>query len=128
MIDERKIFDKILKDWGTNILLQRRGRNGEYTNTFERHTIRSSTAGNMGLFRGLSWPEEGEQIDTGLVLYFRYDVRPREADRVYEEEPRHDDIEMGEQSVYIITDVYRVRGRLGRTAFFTTRVQRHRPT
>lgn len=127
-IDEREHFDWVLKNWGNDILLQRRGRDGEYTNTFERHTVRISVATSMTLFRGLVYRTEGETVDAGWTFYFRHDADPRVSDRIYEYERRHTDVEIGKQTVYDITDSYPVKGRSGYIAFYAVRAQRRRPT
>lgn len=128
MIDARERFDWVLQNWGNDILLQRRDRDGNFTNTFERHTVRISVSTSMTLFRGLVWQQEGERIDEGWTFYFRHDADPRPADRIYEHERRHDEVEMGPQTVYTITDSYPVKGRQGRIAYYAVRAQRHRPT
>lgn len=128
MVDERQQFDWILKHWGKDIILQRRGRDGEYTNTLELHTVRISVATSMTLFRGLTYKTEGETVDAGWTFYFRHDADPRVADRIYEHDRRLTDVDMGQQVLYDITDSYPVKGRTGEIAFYTVRAQRRRPT
>lgn len=128
MIDARQRFDWILQNWGNDVLLQRRGRDGTFTNTLEKHTSRISISTSMTLSDGLSHEPEGQVVDARVMFYFRHDVDPRVGDRIYEYERRNTDADIGEQTVYIITDSYPVKGRLGEIAYYAARAVRHRPT
>ena len=127
-VDERAYFDRILRDWGHDVLLQRRDSQDDYSDKFERHTVRSSIATALTLFRGMEFPPEGETTDHGLIFYFRHNAKPRSGDRIYNTDLREADTEWNGWQIFEVTDVYPVRGRLGRIAYYAVRAERRRPT
>lgn len=83
----RQEFDRIIKNYGHNIYLQRRLSDGSYKDSLEIHTVRFS----LGTSRGL--PDIRQEATEGIlnsskrIYHFRYDAEPFENDRIYEVEP-----------------------------------------
>ena len=94
----RNEFDKILKSYGHNILLQRRivdtaagiyasRENHGFDTKLERHTVRSRLAGKSGSVPDIKMEKmEGMVQDVDQLFYFRWDAKPDKHDRIYEEE------------------------------------------
>lgn len=110
MSNPKLVFNKILKDWGTDVLLQRRiyaegqglyslpsatpGVNKNesyYSNKLERWTVRYTFAARKtGLSATLEGRQEGLTTEVPLVFYFQSEAQVREEDRIYMKDPRFD--------------------------------------
>lgn len=83
-------FDRVLKQYGHDIYLQRRIRStghdqGGWSDTFEIHTVRHM------LTDGVSSQDEateGVLNTTQRVYFFRKEAIPFDGDRIYEDDPR----------------------------------------
>lgn len=84
MIDIKRSFKKILREWGHNVYLQRILSNGNHSNQFQMVTTRQ--VGQAGLVNINAAQEMPEGISTNYdaVYYFEDNVNPREGDRIYE--------------------------------------------
>jgi len=94
MPDLRRRMERILRDYGHNIYLQRRTGDssvtGEasYANGFERHTVRNMIPSSVGMARAAQEAMEGRIVDVDVVYYFQWDANPLEGDRIHEVDPR----------------------------------------
>lgn len=84
MIDAKRSFNKILREWGHDVYLQRVLPNGNHSNRFERVTTRQ--VGQSGITNSNSTQELDEGIYTNYdaVYYFEDKISPKEGDRIYE--------------------------------------------
>lgn len=115
-------LDKILREWGHDIILQRSVSPGnKYVNKFERHTVRHNYPVSRGLPRVLEEEPEGMVHNVDLIYYFRADAKPKEDDRIYEDR--------GERGfeTYIIDWALPMRGRGGKVVFYACGATREEP-
>jgi len=115
MIDLKKSFKKILRDWGHDVNVQRMLKNGNYSQTLERYTTRH--VGQTGTRNATSTEEglEGINANYDMVYYFEAEVVPKEGDRIYE------DLGMGiarAYTVYRIDTSTPVRGKMGKIIYW----------
>lgn len=84
MIDAKRSFNKILREWGHDVYIQRILPNGNHSNEFEKVTTRQ--VGQSGITNSMSTKEEDDGLITryDAVYYFDESVRPKEGDRIYE--------------------------------------------
>lgn len=110
MINIKKVFEKTLRDWGHDILLQRRlSDDFVYNDVLERHTTRSLYAKKYSLVNAKDEVPEGIITNSELVYYFKNDVNPKPGDRIYEETTNN----LDNVTIYLIDDAYGVRGKKG---------------
>lgn len=87
--DLRKVFDRIMKGYGHDILLQRRindykEQDPEFAEELELVTVRHVYPSNKGLPTVAEEQIEGISHDSELIYYFRWDCNPAQGDRIYE--------------------------------------------
>jgi hypothetical protein len=84
MIDIKRSFKKILREWGHDVYIQRVLSNGNHANQFERVTTRQ--VGQSGISNANASQEfpEGLYTNYDAVYYFEDHVYPKEGDRIYE--------------------------------------------
>lgn len=110
MIDAKRMFEKILREWGHDVFLQRRlSDDFVYSDTLERHTTRSVYSKSFALTNAKEEVPEGVITNSELVYYFKKEVNPKPGDRLYEES--YNSLE--DTIIYIIDDSYGVRGKRG---------------
>jgi hypothetical protein len=124
MINAKRVFQKILKEWGYDIFLQRRlSDDFVYEDTLERYTTRSVYPRNISLAKAQEEMPEGVITNSDLIFYFEANVNPKPGDRIYEES-----FNSLEQSVmYKIDDAYPVRGRFGEVNYWIVGATREIP-
>jgi hypothetical protein len=115
MIDLEKSFSRKLKQWGYNILLQRKLENGNYKDTLEQVTTRSVFPGGMNNARSTQEEDEGVATNSNVTYYFEASVNPGEGDRIYEMIPNVS----GKYTIYVIDTSSPMRGRGGKIVFWT---------
>lgn len=127
-------FDKILKQYGHDVYLNRRIRSdghdqGSYSDVLEIHTVRHI------LTFGLTSQDEAMEgiLNTSERFYwFRLNAQPLEGDRIYEAEPdlRIDKTipQQIDQTVWVIEAVIPNRGLNGEIDFYKVGVSRFRPS
>lgn len=115
MIDLEKSFSRKLKQWGYNILLQRKLENGNYKDTLEQVTTRSVFPGGMNNARSTQEEDEGVVTNSNAIYYFEASVNPGEGDRIYEMIPNVS----GKYTIYVIDTSSPMRGRGGKIVFWT---------
>lgn len=122
MIDLQKSFAKKLKQWGYNVLLQRKNHNGNYENTLEQVTTRSVFPGGMINARSTEEETEGIAVNSNVTYYFESSVNPGEGDRIYEKMPSTD----GKYTLYVIDTSSPMRGKGGKIVFWTVGATREK--
>lgn len=125
MINLRNTFKKILRDWGHDILLQRRlSDDFAYADQFERHTTRSYLPRSLALSKAKQEVPEGIITYSDLIYYFEYDVNPKSGDRIYEQSfnPLEDTI------MYLIDESYPVKGRHGEITYWVVGATKEVPS
>jgi hypothetical protein len=121
MIDEKRAFRKIMREWGHDVYLQRRLDNGNYANKFERVTTRHVGQSGMSNMDSRSIKEEGIDIDFDAMYYFEAEVKPREGDRIYE----NYSVKVSKNhTILIVAAVTPTRGRQGKILFWTAGANR----
>jgi hypothetical protein len=124
MINVKKVFNKILREWGHDILLQRRlSDDFVYDDILERYTTRSLLPRNMALANAQEEVPEGIITNSELVYYFEHNVNPKAGDRIYEQS--YNTLE--ESTIYKIDDAYPVRGRFGEINYWIVGATRELP-
>lgn len=109
----KRSLDKILREWGHDIVLQRTtSSKNTFSNKLERHTVRHMYPANRGLPNILEELPEGIIHNVDLLYYFRADAKPNEDDRIYEQDEGHG------QRTYIIDFALPMRGRGGEIVYY----------
>lgn len=85
----RDEFDRVLKFYGHDILLQKRIQDtdldsAEFDNILERHTVRHMLPATRALPATRQEKKEGVLSTSERIYYFRYSADPFEGDRIYE--------------------------------------------
>jgi hypothetical protein len=125
MINPKATFKKILKDWGHDILYQRRlSDDFVYSDTLERITTRNQLPRSSSLMVSLEEQKEGNLTNHDLIYFFESNVNPKSGDRIYEE--AYDSLE--DAIVYLIDLAHPVRGRRGEINFWMVGVTKERPS
>ena len=110
MIDAKRMFEKILREWGHDVFLQRRlSDDFVYSDVLERHTTRSVYSRSIALTNAKEEVPEGIITNSELVYYFKKEVNPKPGDRLYEESYNS----LDDAIIYVIDDSYGVRGKRG---------------
>jgi hypothetical protein len=125
MINPKATFKKILKDWGHDILYQRRlSDDFVYSDTLERITTRNQLPRSSSLMVSLEEQKEGNLTNHDLIYFFESNVNPKSGDRIYEES--YDSLE--DAIIYLIDLAHPVRGRRGEINFWMVGVTKERPS
>ena len=125
MINERRVFAKVLKDWGHDILYQRRiSDDFVYCDILERITTRSMVARNATLAMGLQEGAEGYYVNSEYIYYFEHNVNPKSGDRIYEES--FDSLE--DARIMVVDDCYPYRGRGGKVSYWIVGATKEKPS
>lgn len=110
MIDAKRAFRKVMREWGHDIYLQRMLANGNHSNQFERVTTRQ--VGQSGITNTNATQEmpEGIVSNYDAVYYFEEHISPKEGDRIYE----NYSLKVNKNyTIFKIDTVSAIRGRLG---------------
>jgi len=119
MINAKNIIKKILREWGHDILYQRRiSDDFSYSEVLERITTRSQLAKSSRIA-----VTSEEQIEGYLLYYFESSVNPQSGDRIYEESFTN----LNETIIYRIDDAYGVRGRFGEVNYWVVGATKETP-
>jgi len=125
MIDPKRAFKKILREWGHDILLQRRMSDDFiYSPTFERITTRHFFPSAETLSQIKKEDNEGVTTSVDLIFYFEAEVNPKEGDRIYEDS----DNNLNGPSIYIVDYAAAVRGRFGLVVYWIVGASRETPS
>lgn len=123
-------LNKILREWGHEIYLQRRMPNNKgWTHTLERHTVRHMYPATRGLPQVMQEEEEGLVHNVDMLYYFRPDANPREGDRIYESSPTFEGYcdENTGQTTWLIDYALPMRGEGGVITYWIAGVMRESP-
>ena len=124
MIDPKRAFNKILREWGHDILIQRRlDDNFIYSDKFERVTTRHFFPSSETLTQVQREDKEGVNTNVDLIFYFEASVYPKQGDRIYEES----EININDPNIYLIDFAAPVKGRMGITVYWIVGATRERP-
>ena len=124
MINTAKAFQKILREWGHDVLIQRRlSDDGVYSDRFEKVTTRHITAASRYLASTKEETTEGVIINSDRIYYFAPTINPKSGDRIYEE------ISSGleNQILYVMEECYPVRCKNGKIEFWTVGATKESP-
>jgi hypothetical protein len=122
MIDLVATFRNTLKQWGHDILLQRRlNDNMLYSARMEKTTVRSYNAQLTGQTNSLMENIEGLNVNSEMIYYFDSLANPKSGDRIYEEYPT------GVQ-IFMIDQATPVKGRMGKTVYWVVGATRESPS
>lgn len=115
MINAKKVFKQILRQWGHDVLLQRRlSDDNIYSDKLERVTTRHANAASRYLASTKEEEIEGLSINSDRIYYFESEVNPKPGDRVYE-----GSFSLLEDYVlYVLEECYPVRGRYGKVEYW----------
>ena len=124
MINAKNIIKKILREWGHDILYQRRiSDDFTYSSVMERITTRSQLAKSSRISSTSEEQMEGYFVNSDLVYYFESSVNPQSGDRIYEESFKN----LDETIIYRIDDSYGVRGRFGEINYWIVGATKETP-
>jgi len=125
MIDPKKTFKKILREYGHDVLLQRRISNDFlYSDKFERITTRHFYPSAETLSQSQREDTEGVNTTIDAIYYFEESVNPKSGDRIYEESPSN----INNPNIFLIDYAAPVRGRLGKIVYWIVGATRERPS
>jgi hypothetical protein len=113
MIDIERVFKKTLRQWGHNILLQRRlDDNMKYSSKVEKITTRRSSPRLRSAATTLQEQVEGLVEESDMLYYFESSVNPKSGDRIYEDYPKDN------RNVYLVDQAIPVYGKYGKIAYW----------
>ena len=113
MIDIEKVFKKTLRQWGHDILLQRRlDDNMKYSSKVEKITTRRSSPRLRSAASTLQEDVEGLVQSSDMLYYFESKINPKSGDRIYEDYPKD------KRNVYLVDQAIPVYGKYGRIAYW----------
>jgi len=123
VIDAKRSFKKILREWGHDVYIQRILSNGNHSNQFERVTTRQ--VGQGGTTNALSSAEfpDGLFVKYDAVYYFEEDIHPKEGDRIYENFSLKSS---KNYTMFKIDAVTAMRGRMGKINFWVVGTTREK--
>jgi len=123
MTDLKKTFRKIVKEWGHDVILQRKLSNGNFSTKYEQYTTRH--VGQTGTMNASSAEEniEGISYNYDIVYYFEAEVNPKIGDRIRESVGFSPSRNYG---TYLIDGVTPVRGRMGKIVYWIVGATRER--
>jgi len=131
MANLNKALHEVLRDWGHDVILQRKHPSGcGWGDTLERHTVRHMYPATRGLPQIMQEQPEGITHLVDMVYYFKADAHPREGDRIYERDDRyigHDSPAGSGQTTWLIDYALPMRGYGGKIVFYTVGVTREEP-
>jgi hypothetical protein len=124
MINAKNIIKKILREWGHDILYQRRiSDDFSYSEVLERITTRSQLAKSARIAVTSQEQLEGYFVDSDLIYYFESSVNPKSGDRIYEESFT----DLDQTIIYRIDNAYGVRGRFGEINYWMVGATKETP-
>lgn len=124
MINAKNIIKKILREWGHDILYQRRMSDDfSYSEVLERITTRSQFAKSSRIAVTSEEQVEGYFVNSDLIYYFESSVNPKSGDRIYEESFT----DLDQTIIYRIDDAYGVRGRFGEINYWMVGATKETP-
>lgn len=124
MINAKRVFRNILREWGHDVLIQRRlSDNNMYSDKLERVTTRYTVAATRYLASSKEEEREGVTINSDRIYYFETSVNPKPGDRIYEGSFSF----LEDYVLYVIEECYPVRGRYGNVEYWTCGATKEEP-
>ena len=124
MIDPKKTFKKILREYGHDILFQRRiSDDFLYSDNFERITTRHFYPSAEVLAQAQREDNEGINTNVDTIYYFEENVNPKQGDRIYEESASN----VNDPNIFLIDFAAPVRGRMGKVVYWIAGASRETP-
>lgn len=124
MINAERSFRNILRQYGHDILLQRRlSDDFIYSENLERITTRSRIGRMSELVHMQDEAFEGVTSNVDLIYYFESNVNPKQGDRIYENNISSID----DASMFLIDFALPIRGRMGKISYWICGATRERP-
>ena len=127
----RSEFDAILREWGHDVLLQRRinpfeeeNRETMFSNTLEKWTVRHRLPSNASLPNAQNEAAQGIMHEVDMLYYFSHEAVPREGDRIYEETEGFPD----DFITWIISYSLPMKGKGGELVYWVVGVIRETPS
>ncbi len=115
MINAKKVFKKILREWGHDILFQRRlSDDGLYSDRLEKITTRHVNAASRYLASTKEEQVEGLIINSDRVYYFEEHINPKSGDRIYEGSFSF----LENYVLYVLEECYPSRGKYGKVEYW----------
>jgi hypothetical protein len=125
MISPKATFKKILKDWGHDILYQRRHSDDfMYSEILERITTRNQLPRNSALAQSLEENKEGYLVNSDLIYFFESNVNPKSGDRIYEQSNNT----LEDSIIYLVDSSHPIRGRHGEINFWVVGATKESPS
>jgi len=123
MTSTKRAFERTLKQWGHDVLLQRMLENGNHSKKMEQVTVRSVGQNGLSNTRSRSEEDEGLVTDYDAVYYMEASIDPKEGDRIYEGYSA----KVGKNySIFSIEAISPNRGRFGEILFWTVGTTREK--
>lgn len=124
MINAAKTFKKILREYGHDIIYQRRiSDDFLYSDNFERITTRHFYPSSEALAQAQREDSEGINTNVDVIYYFEESVYPKQGDRIYEESFSN----VNNPNVFLIDYAAPVRGRMGKIVYWIAGATREIP-
>jgi len=125
MISISRAFKNVLKEWGHDVLIQRRlDDDFNYSSRFERVTTRHMYPANSDLVNLLRENSEGTSADAvEMIYYFESNVNPKTGDRIYE----NIDVDASKPTIFLIDYAIPMRGRFGKIEYWVAGVTKEKP-
>lgn len=139
--DLRRVFGKIMKDWGHDVMLQRRvikaqattgyalAPNDGFETNLERWTVRHTYPRQTALAKQMRSVPEGITIDSDLLYYFPWNSYPKDGDRIYEMDDRYKKTPQAQHfsAIYLVDYAIPLRGKGGRIEYWVVGCTRESP-
>lgn len=123
VIDARRSFKRILREWGHDIYLQRILKNGNHSDQFERVTTRQVVQSGVANSQSTVESQDGIYTSYDAVYYFEDTINPMEGDRIYE---NYSLKAAKNYTMFSIDAVSPVRGRMGKISYWVVGVTREK--
>lgn len=123
MIDPKRSLNKILRQWGHDVYIQRVLGNGNHSAQFERVTTRQVGQSGISNANSSSETQEGILTNYDAVYYFEENINPKEGDRIYE---NYSFKVSKNYTIFRIDAVTANRGRFGKINYWTVGATREK--
>lgn len=123
MIDAKRSFKKILREWGHDVYIQRILPNGNHSSQYERVTTRQVGQSGMSNVNATEEMQEGLYTNYDAVYYFEDHIYPKEGDRIYENFSLKS---TKNYTMFKINAVTAVRGRQGKITYWVVGATREK--
>jgi hypothetical protein len=123
VIDAKRSFNKILREWGHDIYLQRILANGNHSSQFERITTRQVAQSGAANYQSTVELQSGLYTNYDAVYYFQDTVFPKEGDRIYE---NYSLKAAKNYTMFLVDAASAVRGRMGKISYWVVGATREK--